>query len=79
MTDIVTGQIVRVRSRQYLVEEVVSKPSPEQDTKVSRLPLLFESPGADDERAEFSEEEVIAEEDAQMAVVCKLRDKQPVN
>ncbi|MCC5624946.1 DISARM system SNF2-like helicase DrmD [Nostoc sp. CHAB 5715] len=35
MTDIVTGQIVRVRSRQYLVEEVVSKPSPEQDTKVS--------------------------------------------
>ncbi|MHC5745797.1 MAG: DISARM system SNF2-like helicase DrmD [Nostoc sp.] len=31
------------------------------------LPLLFESPGADDERAEFSEEEVIAEEDAQMA------------
>ncbi|QLE52773.1 helicase (plasmid) [Nostoc sp. C057] len=31
----VTGQIVRVRSRQYLVEEVVSKPSPEQDTKVS--------------------------------------------
>lgn len=30
------------------------------------LPLLFESPGADDERAEFSEEEVIAEEDAQM-------------
>ncbi|MEH2120554.1 DISARM system SNF2-like helicase DrmD [Nostoc sp.] len=35
MTDVVTGQIVRVRSRQYLVEEVVSKPSPEQDTKVS--------------------------------------------
>ena len=35
MSDIVTGQIVRVRSRQYLVEEVVSKPSPEQDTKVS--------------------------------------------
>ncbi|WP_371416146.1 DISARM system SNF2-like helicase DrmD [Aphanizomenon sp. UHCC 0183] len=35
MTDIVTGQIVRVRSRQYLVEEVVPKPSPEQDTKVS--------------------------------------------
>lgn len=35
MTDIVSGQIVRVRSRQYLVEEVVSKPSPEQDTKVS--------------------------------------------
>jgi hypothetical protein len=32
VTDIVTGQIVRVRSRQYLVEEVVSKPSPEQDT-----------------------------------------------
>ncbi|MDV3001112.1 MAG: RNA polymerase-associated protein RapA [Chroococcopsis gigantea SAG 12.99] len=31
------------------------------------LPLLFESPGADDERAEFSEEEVQAEEDAQMA------------
>ncbi len=29
------GQIVRVRSRQYLVEEVVSKPSPTQDTKVS--------------------------------------------
>lgn len=35
MTDIVTGQIVRVRSRQYLVEEVVSKPTKEQDTKVS--------------------------------------------
>jgi len=35
VTDVVTGQIVRVRSRQYLVEEVVSKPSPEQDTKVS--------------------------------------------
>ncbi|HYW21168.1 MAG TPA: DISARM system SNF2-like helicase DrmD [Nodularia sp. (in: cyanobacteria)] len=35
MTDVITGQIVRVRSRQYLVEEVVSKPSPEQDTKVS--------------------------------------------
>ena len=35
MTDIVTRQIVRVRSRQYLVEEVVPKPSPEQDTKVS--------------------------------------------
>jgi SNF2 family DNA or RNA helicase len=35
VTDIVTGQIVRVRSRQYLVEEVVSKPTKEQDTKVS--------------------------------------------
>ncbi|WP_375499467.1 DISARM system SNF2-like helicase DrmD [uncultured Nostoc sp.] len=35
MTEVITGQIVRVRSRQYLVEEVVSKPSPEQDTKVS--------------------------------------------
>ncbi|WP_442935874.1 DISARM system SNF2-like helicase DrmD [Nostoc sp.] len=35
VTDVITGQIVRVRSRQYLVEEVVSKPSPEQDTKVS--------------------------------------------
>ncbi|MEH2287294.1 hypothetical protein [Nostoc sp.] len=35
MTDvIITGQIVRVRSRQYLVEEVLFKPSPEQDTKV---------------------------------------------
>ncbi|MEH2362853.1 hypothetical protein [Nostoc sp.] len=31
----ISGQIVRVRSRQYLVEEVVSKLSPEQDTKVS--------------------------------------------
>ncbi|WP_265576563.1 hypothetical protein [Nostoc sp. LEGE 12450] len=35
MTDVITGQIVRVRSRQYLVEEVVSKPTKEQDTKVS--------------------------------------------
>ncbi|WP_442949723.1 DISARM system SNF2-like helicase DrmD [Nostoc sp.] len=35
VTDVVTGQIVRVRSRQYLVEEVVSKPTKEQDTKVS--------------------------------------------
>ncbi len=35
VTEVITGQIVRVRSRQYLVEEVVSKPSPEQDTKVS--------------------------------------------
>ncbi|WP_442944635.1 DISARM system SNF2-like helicase DrmD [Nostoc sp.] len=35
VTEIVTGQIVRVRSRQYLVEEVVSKPTKEQDTKVS--------------------------------------------
>ena len=32
------------------------------------LSLLWESPGSDDERAEFSEEEVQAEEDAQMAV-----------
>ncbi|MHC5933300.1 hypothetical protein [Nostoc sp.] len=31
----ITGQIVRVRSRQYLVEEVVFKLSLEQDTKVS--------------------------------------------
>ncbi|MBW4595308.1 MAG: DISARM system SNF2-like helicase DrmD [Brasilonema angustatum HA4187-MV1] len=31
------------------------------------LPLLFESPGADDERAELVEDEVQAEEDAQMA------------
>lgn len=35
VTEVVTGQIVRVRSRQYLVEEVVSKPTKEQDTKVS--------------------------------------------
>lgn len=30
-----TGQIVQVRTRQYLVEEVVNPPSPGQDTKVS--------------------------------------------
>jgi SNF2 family DNA or RNA helicase len=33
VTEIASGKIVRVRSRQYLVEEVV--PKPEQDTKVS--------------------------------------------
>ncbi|MDF5729107.1 MAG: helicase-related protein, partial [Rhizonema sp. PD38] len=35
------------------------------------LPLLLESPGSDDERAEFSEEEVRIEEDAQMEAATK--------
>ena len=34
--------------------------------RLSSLPLLWESPGSDDERAELPEEEVQAEEDAQM-------------
>ncbi len=36
------------------------------------LPLLLESPGSDDERAGFSEEEVQIEEDAQMEVATRL-------
>ena len=39
MITLEAGQIVRVRSRQYLVEDVVSKPSPTEDTLV-RLSCL---------------------------------------
>lgn len=39
MTNVATGQIVRVRSRQYLVEDVVPKPSLKEDTLV-RLSCL---------------------------------------
>ncbi len=39
MTNVEAGQIVRVRSRQYLVEDVVPKPSPTEDTLV-RLSCL---------------------------------------
>jgi SNF2 family DNA or RNA helicase len=49
--------------RTGMEKQAINRPSTYQVS----LPLLFESPGADDERAEFSEEEVIAEEDAQMA------------
>lgn len=35
INNIIPGQIVRVRSRQYLVEEVVPKPNDKEDTKVS--------------------------------------------
>jgi len=39
VTNVEAGQIVRVRSRQYLVEDVVPKPSPTEDTLV-RLSCL---------------------------------------
>ena len=48
--------------------------------RVERLPLLLESPGADDERADLSEEEVQQEEDAQMlaasSVITDLKERE---
>lgn len=48
--------------------------------RVERLPLLLESPGADDDRADLSEEEVQQEEDAQMlaasSAISDLRERE---
>jgi len=42
------------------------------DLDIESLPLLAQAPGADDERAGLSEDEVQAEEDAQMAAASSL-------
>lgn len=51
------------------VNNTISKDLPssvEHSTDADCYPLLFESPGADDDRAELSEEEVLGEEEAQV-------------
>lgn len=54
--------------RTAMEKQAVNRPS----VNLLSLPLLLESPGSDDERAEFSEEEVQKEEDAQMEVATRL-------
>ena len=49
----------------------VEKAANSSPVDLQRLSLLLESPGADDERAELAEEEVQAEEDAQVTVATR--------